>query len=92
MEARVKIAEHNQWGYTWGMNNTTQDLLNELRESGWTWSAIAGELQVHRNAVDRWWRGERVPKTPALVNEALKRLLDRKAPKRRRYASPSNTA
>lgn len=69
----------------------TQELLQELRDKGWTWSAVAGALECHRNAVDRWYRGERVPSNPGLVNKALKALAEKKRiPKQRRYpATPA---
>ena len=73
--------------------NETQQLLEQLREKGWTWSAVADEIGFQRGAVDRWYRGERVPHNPALVNPALADLVTRKrVPKQRRYAAPSITA
>lgn len=54
-----------------------RSLLAQLRERGWTWAAVAEEMHVHRNAIDRWARGERVPQIEFLVVRFLKELLER---------------
>ncbi|MBC8280137.1 MAG: helix-turn-helix transcriptional regulator [Chloroflexi bacterium] len=55
-----------------------RSLLAQLREKGWTWSAVAEEMHVHRNAIDRWARGERVPQQEFLVVRFLRELAERK--------------
>jgi transcriptional regulator with XRE-family HTH domain len=63
----------------------TQELLQELRDKGWTISAIANEVGVSRNAVDAWYGGESSPRAIVAVNMMLRSLLDKSPPPQRRY-------
>lgn len=64
--------------------NDVQDRLAPLKERGWTWAAIASELGVTPNAVEKWNAGQRQPSNATLV--LLDQLLKRKRiPKKRRY-------
>ena len=66
--------------------NEVQTCLASLREKGWTWAAIADELGVTKNAVEKWVAGDRTPTNRKLILEYLDRLLLRqRVPKKRRY-------
>ena len=66
--------------------NDVQELLERLREKGWTLSAIADAMGVSRNAVDFWREGSRYPTNALAVKHELERLLAKKRiPKRKRY-------
>ena len=72
--------------------NATQVRLASLKEKGWSWAAIADELGLTVNAVEKWVSGHH---KPAKENETL-RLLDqliakKRIPKRRRYTTPRFT-
>ena len=68
--------------------NDVQELITQLREKGWTLSAIADEIGVSRDAVDLWRMGKRYPATSQAIKGELGRLLLRKrVPKRKRYAA-----
>ena len=66
--------------------NEVQEKISKLKESGWTLAAIADELAMHWNTVNRWDKGTRYPDNPRPVLMALETLTTRKPPKRRRYA------
>ena len=60
--------------------------LVSLRAKGWTWAAIADELEVTKNAVEKWNAGHRTPANRKSTSEHLERLLlRRRVPKKRRY-------
>ena len=66
--------------------NEVQQRLVDLRAKGWTWAAIADELEVTKNAVEKWNAGDRAPANRKSILEHLGRLLQRKrVPKKRRY-------
>jgi transcriptional regulator with XRE-family HTH domain len=66
--------------------NEVQDRIAQLQDKGWTLAAIADELEVTPNAVEKWKAGDRYPRLEKPVLEALDRLLERKRiPKKRRY-------
>ena len=66
--------------------NDIQEMIAELRSNGWTLAAVADEVAVSRNTVDRWYRGERYPTNAAGVRVMLRRLsARRRVPKQRRY-------
>lgn len=61
-------------------------ILGELRAKGWTFAAIADEIEVHRETVVSWGAGRHSPANTKLVVLALEGLLRRqRVPKRRRY-------
>jgi transcriptional regulator with XRE-family HTH domain len=63
-----------------------KEALAELKARGWTISAIADELAVHRDSVWSWEAGRYTPDKPRLVRIALEGLLRRRRiPKRKRY-------
>ena len=59
--------------------------ITELEGKGWTLAAIATELGVSYNAVQKWKAGDRHPANAKAVLAALEALANRKRiPKRRR--------
>ena len=65
--------------------NDVQLKLGELKEQGWSLAALADELGMHWNTVNRWDKGTRYPDNPRPVVMALDALTKRKPPPRRRY-------
>ena len=69
-------------GYEANTGNQTKPVseivgaLAELRSRGWTYSAIADEIDVHRNTVTRWGSGQLSPASPAIVADMLAAMLD----------------
>ena len=73
--------------------NAIQETLVQLQEKGWTLAALADELAVTVNAVEKWKAGDRYPSNPKLVLHALDGLAKRKRiPKQRRYAKVTEVA
>ena len=73
--------------------NEVQQKLAILRELGWTLAAIADELEVTVNAVEKWQAGHRSPSNLRSTLEHLDRLAKRKRiPKRRRYQTGARVA
>src|SRR5918996_2693903 len=69
-----------------GLMNEVQDVLQQLKENGWTLAAIADEVGAHYNTVQRWDAGTRVPANSRAVVHELERLLTRRrVPKKKRY-------
>jgi transcriptional regulator with XRE-family HTH domain len=66
--------------------NDIQIIIEELREKGWTLAALADELGVTVNAVEKWKAGDRYPRNVKAVLIVLEQLAERKRiPKKRRY-------
>ena len=66
--------------------NEVQTCLTNLRDKGWTLAAIADELGVTINAVEKWKAGDRHASNVKPILESLERLTKRKrVPKQRRY-------
>ena len=66
--------------------NDIQSKLTELQENGWSLVAIADELAVTANAVEKWKAGDRYPQNAKAVLVVLSQLAERKRiPKKRRY-------
>jgi transcriptional regulator with XRE-family HTH domain len=66
--------------------NEIQTKIAELQEKGWTLAAIADELEITVNAVEKWKAGDREPRNAKAVLILLDQLLERKRiPKRKRY-------
>ena len=67
------------------MNNIQLDLA-DLQEKGWTLAALADELGVTVNAVEKWKAGDRYPRNAKAVLMLLGQLaLKKRVPKQRRY-------
>lgn len=70
--------------------NETQQKLAKLQQNGWTLAAIADEISVTVNAVEKWKAGARNPTNVKGIWVLLDQLAQRKrVPKQRRYASGS---
>ena len=66
--------------------NDMQAKLAELKEKGWTLTAIADELEISHNAVEKWKAGDRYPRNAKAVLIVLYQLSKRKRiPKKKRY-------
>lgn len=66
--------------------NEIQAKIAELEEKGWTQSAMADELGVTINAVQKWKAGDRNPTNLKAVISLLEELNKRKRiPKKKRY-------
>jgi hypothetical protein len=70
--------------------NDIQARIALLQEKGWTLAALADELEVTPNAIEKWKAGDRYPRLEKPVVDALDQLLKRKRiPKKRRYTKVS---
>lgn len=66
--------------------NEVQIKIAELQQKGWTLAALADELGVTVNAVEKWKNGDRYPRNAKAVLVLLNQLATRKRiPKKRRY-------
>ena len=66
--------------------NEVQTKIAELQQKGWTLAALADELGVTVNAVEKWKAGDRYPRNAKAVLALLNQLIVRKRiPKKRRY-------
>jgi transcriptional regulator with XRE-family HTH domain len=66
--------------------NEIQTKIAELQEKGWTLAALADELGVTVNAVEKWKAGHRYPRNAKAVLIVLGQLTERKrTPKKKRY-------
>ncbi len=67
-----------------------QEQITLLLQKGWTKIAIADELEVSRDAVDKWMAGDRHPANAKGIITILNQLARRKrVPKKRRYPKGS---
>lgn len=70
--------------------NDVQGKIAELQEKGWTLVALADELAVTVNAVEKWKAGDRQPSNAKAIILLFDQLLKRKRiPKKRRYTKDS---
>ncbi|MFC2008393.1 helix-turn-helix domain-containing protein [Chloroflexota bacterium] len=66
--------------------NEVQAKIAELQQKGWTVAALADELGVTVNAVEKWKAGDRYPQNAKAVLIVLGQLTKRKRiPKKWRY-------
>ena len=73
------------YGMVWSMNEV-QEAIASLQAKGWTLAAIADELEITVNAVEKWKAGQRTPANRKSMLEHLGRLLQqRHVPPQRRY-------
>ncbi len=66
------------------MMNDVPDIVSSLQKQGWTLAALAAELGVTTNAVEKWKAGDRSPTNLKLVQASLERLLT--SPTRKIYS------
>ncbi len=69
---------YNVW-YDISMNDV-QSRIIQLQEKGWTLAAMADELGVTTNAVEKWKAGDRQPANAKITLVMLDRLARRKLP------------
>jgi len=68
------------------MNEIVQAKIAELQDKGWTLAALADELDVTPNAVEKWKSGDRNPSNTKAVLALLDQLAKRKRiPPMKRY-------
>ena len=66
--------------------NEVQIKIAQLQEKGWTLAALADELGITVNAVEKWKTGDRQPSNAKVTLAFLDQLAKRKRiPKKRRY-------
>jgi transcriptional regulator with XRE-family HTH domain len=66
--------------------NEIQARIANLEAKGWTLAALADELEVTPNAVEKWKAGDRNPNNEKSLLIMLDQLMRRKRiPKKRRY-------
>lgn len=58
--------------------NDVQNIISTLHQKGWTLVALAKELGVTTNAVEKWKAGDRLPSNLKVVYSKLEELLDSK--------------
>jgi len=73
------------------MNEIVQAKIAQLQDKGWTLAALADELDVTPNAVEKWKSGDRSPSNTKAVLTLIDQLAKRKRiPKKRRYNKGSH--
>ena len=66
--------------------NDVQLKIAKLQEKGWTLAALADELGVTVNAVEKWKAGDRKPSNLKAIIMLLDNVLSKKRiPKKKRY-------
>ncbi len=66
--------------------NEIQIKIAELQHKGWTLAALAEELGVTVNAVEKWKAGDRQPANIKAVLALLEKIgAKKRIPKKRRY-------
>ena len=67
--------------------NEIQTKIAQLEGKGWTLAALADELDMTPNAIEKWKAGDRYPSNTKAIFLLLDQLAKRKrVPKKRRYA------
>ncbi len=71
--------------------NEIQKIIGKLQNKGWTLAALADELEITVNAVEKWKAGDRQPRNAKAVISLLSQILEIKlAPKKKRYKKAKN--
>ena len=66
--------------------NDIQEAIAQLQGNGWTLAALADELGVTVNAVEKWKNGDRYPRNSKAVLMLMNQLQERRRiPKKKRY-------
>jgi len=72
--------------------NDIQIRIAQLEEKGWTLAALADELGITPNAVEKWKAGDRHPSNTKAILLLLDQLAKQKRiPKKRRYTQNRHT-
>jgi len=70
--------------------NDVQARISELQEKGWTLAALADELDVTVNAIEKWKAGDRYPANSRAIFVMMDEIAGRKRiPKKKRYTKGS---
>jgi len=70
----------------WFIVNEIQTRIAKLQEKGWTLAALADELEVTVNAVEKWKAGDRQPANSKAIFAMMDEIANRKRiPKKKRY-------
>jgi transcriptional regulator with XRE-family HTH domain len=70
----------------WLIMNEIQTRIAELQEKGWTLAALADELGITVNAVEKWKAGDRQPANSKAIYALIDEIANRKRiPKKKRY-------
>jgi hypothetical protein len=72
--------------------NEIQSRIMDLEKNGWTLAAISRTIGVTPDAIGKWKRAERYPKTDKPVIVALDTLLKKKPPKKKLYTKGSRVS
>lgn len=65
-----------------------QTKISRLQKKGWSLAAIADEVGVTVNAVEKWKAGDRYPANSKAVISLLEKMEQKKRiPKKRRYST-----
>ena len=59
----------------WLIMNEIQTRIAELQEKGWTLAALADELEVTPNAVEKWKAGDRNPSNAKAILLLLDQII-----------------
>ena len=72
--------------------NDIQIRIAQFEKKGWTLAALADELDITPNAVEKWKAGDRHPSNIKAILLLLDQLAKRKCiPKKRRYTKNRHT-
>ena len=72
--------------------NDIQTRIAQLEDKGWTLAALADELDITVNAVEKWKAGDSHPANSKATLGMLDQLAKRRrVPKKRRYAQNRHT-
>lgn len=70
--------------------NEIQKRIASLEQKGWTLAALADEIGVTKNAVEKWKAGDRQPTNPKALFALMDEIANRKRiPKKKRYIKGS---
>ena len=71
--------------------NEIQERIAQLQDKGWTLAALADEIGVTVNAVEKWKAGDRQPSNLKAILLLLDNLMNKKRiPKKKRYKYTGN--
>jgi transcriptional regulator with XRE-family HTH domain len=87
---QLSVASLHQECYAYVMS--TQSLLQQLRDKGWSDTDIAEALGVDRATVYRWRQGVAVPQNEVVIYNTLRRLARRIGPPRRKTLAGDSPA
>lgn len=70
--------------------NEIQERIASLEQKGWTLAALADELGITKNAVEKWKAGHRQPTNPKAIFALIDKIATyKRIPKKKRYTKGS---